>query len=88
VGSNTKDEIGGELEPQDREWGHVTRTAKYDVRVVTWGHLLDQAERRFKFYREQLRYNATQGDAVERVRRRHEELLPPEHPPSTTDDAE
>ncbi len=47
---------------------------------MTWGRLLDQAERRFTFYREQLAYSASQEEAVKRVRRRHEELLPPERP--------
>jgi len=50
---------------------------KYDLWVMTWGRLLDQTERRFTFYREQLAYNATQEEALERVRRRHQELLPP-----------
>jgi hypothetical protein len=77
VGSDIKDEIGGEVEPQDREWGHVTRAAKYDVRVMTWGRLLDQADRRLTFYREQLAYNASQEQAVDHVRQRHKELLPP-----------
>jgi hypothetical protein len=30
LGSDTKDEIGGELQQQDRAWGHVTRADKYD----------------------------------------------------------
>jgi hypothetical protein len=76
VGSDTKDEIRGDLEQQDREWGHITRAQKFDVRIITWSRLLDQAERRFNFYRDQLAYNASQEEAVERVRRRHEELLP------------
>ena len=65
------------MQQQYRPWGHITRAEKYDLRVMTWGRLLDQAERRFTFYREQLAYNATQHQAVERVRRRHQELLPP-----------
>jgi hypothetical protein len=77
VGSETKDEIAGELEQQDRDWGHVTKAAKYDIKVTTWARLLNQAETRFDFYRKQLEYEATQDEAVERVRRRHEELLPP-----------
>ena len=81
IGADTRDEIGGELKQQDREWGHVIRADRYDVRVMTWGRLLDQAERRFTFYREQLAYKASQEEAVERVRRRHDELLPPEPVP-------
>ncbi len=81
LGSTTRAEIGGELEQQDREWGLVTRASSYDLWVMTWGRLLDQVERRYHFYRDQLAYNASQGEAVERVRRRHEELLPPEPTP-------
>jgi hypothetical protein len=79
VGSETKDEIAGELEQQDRDWGHVTKAPKYDIKVTTWARLLNQSESRFAFYREQLAYEATQDEAVERVRRRHEELLPPKN---------
>jgi hypothetical protein len=78
VGSETKAVLDGDLTQVGRKWGHVTEAPKYDIYVTTWGNLLDQAERRFNFYREQLAYSATQEEAVERVRRRHEELLPPE----------
>jgi len=78
VGSDTQDVLDGDLNQLDREWGHVTQASKYDVRVTTWGRLLDQAERRFNFYRQQLAYSATQEEAVGRVRGRHEELLPAE----------
>ncbi|MHB8245900.1 MAG: hypothetical protein ACYDGN_11215 [Acidimicrobiales bacterium] len=80
VGADTQPEIGGELQQQDRPWGHVIRAEKYDLWVMTWGRLLDQAEHRFTFYRDQLAYNATQEEAVERVRLRHSELLPPTPP--------
>jgi len=76
VGADTKSIIDGELEPRDREWGHVVATSKYDIWVTTWGRLIDQAERRFNFYREQLAYKVSQEEAVERVRSRHDELLP------------
>jgi hypothetical protein len=78
IGADTKPELEDELKPQDRAWGHVINAADYDVWATTWGRLIDEAERRFMFYREQLRYHATQDEAVERVRRRHDELLPPE----------
>ncbi len=77
VGSNIKDELKGDLSQKDREWGHVIANERYDVRITTWGHLLDQAERRLQFYKEQLIYSASQDESVERVRQLHEELLPP-----------
>lgn len=79
VGADIRDdEIGGELEQKDREWGHVIATDKYDIHVTTWGALLDKGERSLRFYREQLNYNVSQEEALRRVRERHEELLPPE----------
>jgi hypothetical protein len=76
VGADIKPEIKGDLVQKDREWGHVIANEKYDVRVTTWGSLLDQAGRRLEFYKEQLAYNASQDESAERVKRRHEELLP------------
>ncbi len=78
VGSAHKPEIEGSLSQQGREWGHVIQHETYDVRLTTWGRLIDAAEHRLNFYREQLRYDIGQDQAVERVRRRHAELqLPP-----------
>lgn len=85
VGSDIKPEVEDELKPQDRAWGHVINAANYDVMATTWGRLIDDAELRFSFYREQLRYNVAQDETVERVRRRHNELLPPEPPPMEGD---
>ena len=82
VGSEIKSEVEDELKPQDRAWGHIMNASNYDIWATTWGRLIDEAERRFRFYREQLRYNVTQDEAVERVRRRHDELLPPDPPPN------
>lgn len=80
IGADVQDEISGELEQEDREWGHVTKHAKYDIHVTTWGRLIDECEGRYHFYRDQLQYNATQEEAVQRVRARHRELLPEEAP--------
>jgi hypothetical protein len=76
VGSDVRDEIAGDLQQTDRDWGHVIATDKYDVRVTSWGTLLDQTVRRFQFYKEQLAYDASQDESVARVRRLHQELLP------------
>jgi hypothetical protein len=76
VGSETKPEIDGDLEQQHRAFGHVSSTPNYDIWVVPWGRLLDSAVQRLDFYREQLDYDVRQDEAVERVRVRHESLLP------------
>jgi hypothetical protein len=78
VGASIKDEISDELVQSDRAWGHVIKATNYDIHVTHWGQLLDDAGVRLEFYREQLQYSASQEDAVERVRRRHAELLPGE----------
>lgn len=80
VGSDIKSELKGDLTQKDREWGHVIANEKYDVRITTWGHLLDAAERRLQFYKEQLTYSASQEESTERVRQLHDELLPPREP--------
>jgi hypothetical protein len=77
VGSDYKSEIEGDLTQADRPWGHVIKLPEYDIWVTTWGRLLDEADRRLNFYREQLKYEVSQDDAVRRVRARHEQLLPP-----------
>ena len=41
VGATVKDEIEGDLNPLDRDWGHVINAANYDVRVTHWGQLLN-----------------------------------------------
>jgi hypothetical protein len=78
VGASCHSEINGQLEQRDRSWGHIETHDEYDIWVTTWGRLLDEAERRLAFYREQLKYDISQDQAVQRVRARHAELLPPE----------
>jgi len=81
VGSEVKtgrESIESELNQKNRQHGHIAETEHFDIHVVTWGELLDRAERNLHFYRDRLNYSASQDDAVERVRRRHEELLPVE----------
>ena len=77
VGTRTAPEIAADLTPTDRPWGHVISQPNYDVRVATWSGLISQAERRLNFYQQQLRYDITQDDAVDRVRARHAQLIHP-----------
>jgi Histidine kinase-, DNA gyrase B-, and HSP90-like ATPase len=76
IGSDVKSEARGRVESRDRAWGHVVAHEGYDVHVMTWGRLLDEAEERLRFYREQLNYTVSQDDAFKRVQQRHRELLP------------
>lgn len=76
ISTSCKSEIDGQLEQRDRAWGHIETTNEHDIWVTTWGRLLDEAERRLAFYRDQLQYDISQDNAVERVRARHAMLLP------------
>jgi hypothetical protein len=77
VASATRPEIEDDLTQKHRRRGLYMESGNYDIWVTTWGELLNDAERRLNFYREQLQYDITQDQAVERVRRRHSDLLPP-----------
>ncbi|WP_033440856.1 ATP-binding protein [Saccharothrix sp. NRRL B-16314] len=78
VGASISEEIEDDVHQTDREWGHVTKQGDYDIYVTQWGQLLDDAAKRLEFYREQLRYDISQEEAVTRVRERHSALLPEE----------
>jgi len=87
VGASTHPEIDGQLKQRDRAWGHIESGDDYDIYVTTWGSLIDEAEGRLAFYRDQLTYDITQGEAADRVRARHAELLPPEQSQKAGDPA-
>jgi Histidine kinase-, DNA gyrase B-, and HSP90-like ATPase len=76
VGAACGSDIKSQVEQRDRAWGHIEAHQEYDIWVTTWGRLLDEADRRLAFYREQLKYDISQEQAVHRVRARHAELLP------------
>jgi hypothetical protein len=79
VGSTIDEEaIGDQIEQTGRARGLLVQQDDYEVWVVTWGELLDRAEGRLDFYKDQLQYDMSQESAVERVRTRHAELLPSE----------
>lgn len=80
IGSDTKPDIALDLEPTGLGWGHVIHHADVDVYVTTWSRLLDDAQLRYTFYRERLGYEVNQEAAIERVRKRHAEWLPPAKP--------
>lgn len=87
IGSDCKEEITGQLEQRDRAWGHIESTDKHDIYITTWGRLLDEAEHRLAFYRDQLRYDISQDEAVGRVHERHAEMLPDSLGDSEEDDS-
>ena len=75
VGTKTDPDIEPDMTQIGRVRGHVDEAELYDIFVTTWAELITQAERRFTFYQDQLRYEIGQDEAVLRVRERHTELL-------------
>lgn len=78
VGAELDPDFADEVRQADRAPGHVVNAENYDIWVTHWGQLLDDAERRLAFYRDQLRYEISQEEALARVRARHSALLPPD----------
>jgi hypothetical protein len=78
VGASVHKDINSQVEQRDRAWGHIEAHDGYDIWITTWGRLLDDAEQRLAFYRDQLNYDISQEQAVGRVRKRHHEWLPPQ----------
>lgn len=78
VGAHISEKIEDELDQSDRTPGHYKKQRNYDIWVVTWGDLLTNAEQRLAFFRDQLQYDVSQEEAVQRVHDRHAELLPPQ----------
>lgn len=76
IGSAIKPEIEDDLRQSYRPYGHVLQTDDYDVWVLTWGDVIDEALARYEFLREQLDYSVGQDDALDRLRERFGVLIP------------
>ena len=76
VGTRLDDDLAAEADQTDREWGHVVKRPSYDIFVTRWSHLIEAAERRFEFLRNQLNLEIGQDDAAYRLRQRHGDLIP------------
>jgi hypothetical protein len=77
VGTDWDEDLEDQAHQTDRVVGHIVANSRYDIWVTTWGKLLDDAQRRLDFYREQLSYDINQEAAVAQVRARHGLLVPP-----------
>ena len=54
----------------------MDETAAYDIWVVSWGELIDEALHRYEFLRKALDDAVDQESTLERVRERYGELIP------------
>jgi hypothetical protein len=77
VGSMTHRDIEPDLEQSGRARGHVLHGGNYDLYVVTWQEIIDRRLHELSFIRNQLDYDIGQDAAVDRLRERHEALVPP-----------
>jgi len=77
VTKDIKSDIESELEQSDRKYGHVISTDLYDVYVLTWGHILNEAKTRYEFIKEKLNLNLMNNDKnLEYLKSKYEEYLP------------
>jgi hypothetical protein len=76
VGAAFNDDLLAEADQSDRSWGHVAKRDNYDIFVARWSDLIEQAEHRLEFVREQLDLEVTQDEAARRLRQRHGDLIP------------
>ena len=76
VGTRFNDDLLGDAEQLDRNWGHVDKRANYDIFITRWSDLIETAERRLEFFREQLKLEINQDDAARRLHERHGDLIP------------
>lgn len=77
VTKDIKPDIEPELEQKDRKYGHVVATDIYDVYVLTWGHILNEAKTRYEFIKENLNLNLLDNEKnLEYLKSKYNEYLP------------
>ena len=77
VGSKTHRNLEPDMAQRERARGHVIVGENYDIYVATWQELIDKRLHELSFIRNQLDYEVSQDDAVDRLRERHGSLIPP-----------
>jgi len=77
VTKGIKSDIEPELEQTDRKYGHVVATDTYDVYVLTWGHILNEARTRYEFIKEKLNLNLMDNEQnLQYLKTKYREYLP------------
>lgn len=79
VGTAFDDDLLADAEQIDREWGHVDKRRNYNIFITRWSDLIETAERRLEFLREQLNLEIGQDAAAHRLHERHGDLIPEIH---------
>jgi len=77
ITKDIKSDIENELEQTDRKYGHVIATEHYDVYVLTWGHILNEAKTRYEYIKENLNLNMLDNEQnLEYLKTKYDEYLP------------
>ncbi|WP_116769721.1 ATP-binding protein [Maribacter litoralis] len=79
ITKDIKPDIEPELEQTDRKYGHVVATDLYDVYVLTWGHILNEARTRYEFIKDKLNINLMDNQQnLDYLKSKYSEYLPNE----------
>lgn len=65
------------IRQEGRPYGVYVDKGQYRIWVKTWGEIIEAAEQRLAFYRDELEIRTSEDDALEYIRRAHAEHLPP-----------
>ncbi len=65
----------GDAKQLDPARGHVDKLVNYDIFITQWSDLIEAAERRLEFFREQPKLEICQDEAARRLRERHGDLM-------------
>ena len=72
-----KDEIAPLLRQTNRKYGHVSEGENFDVFILPWGHILDEAKVRHEFIRDKLNLNLQDNEkGLEYLNKKYKEYLP------------
>lgn len=78
VGTEIDDVVRNQYSDPSRP-GLTTNNPRYRIWVMTWGQLLDQAERRVQAFLTALELQSTDETSRRYLQRRHAEFIPPPH---------
>ncbi|WP_371599971.1 ATP-binding protein [Streptomyces sp. NBC_00564] len=79
VGTEIDDVVRNQYSDSARP-GLTTNNPRYRIWVMTWGQLLDQAERRVQAFRSALELVSTDQTSRDYLQRKHAEFIPPSSP--------
>jgi hypothetical protein len=67
-----------ECTQRDREFGHIDTKDNYDVYVMQWGDVLNEAEARHQYLKEKLNYDISEDSKLKVISTKYSEYIPDE----------